>query len=530
VPDLTTFRNPIIPGFNADPSICRVGDDYYLVTSTFEYFPGVPIYHSKDLVNWRQLGNVLDRPSQLDLDGTPCSKGIYAATIRYNKGVFYMITTFVESVTGARRNFYVTAREPAGPWSDPVWLPDAPGIDSSMFFDDDGRCYVSANRQPPEGQQYPKHMEIWLQELDLESEQLVGPKYSLWDGALKFIHAQEGPHLYKVDGWYYLMIAEGGTGHTHSITIARSQNLTGPYEGCKMNPILTHRHLGRKHPISNVGHGDLVETQNGEWWMVCLGSRPYGGYYRNLGRESFLVPVVWEEGWPVVNPGKGIVEMEMPKPGLPEHRFPSVAACDHFDAAELGHEWLFIRTPRGDFCSLTERPGHLRLKLKPETLTEEVNPAFVGRRQQHMSFAARTALSFTPEADNEAAGLVLLQNQNYQYRMEVTHSASGKLIRLIERKAGVETVLAEKPLMQEAQENRIYLKVEALGQSYSFYYAARPEAWETLLAGADGTLLSTDVAGGFTAAIMGMYATAYGQKSVNYADFDYFEYLPLSGE
>lgn len=521
---MTTFRNPIIPGFNPDPSICRVGDDYYLVTSSFEYFPGVPIFHSKDLVNWRQLGHVLDRPSQLDLDGTPCSKGIYAATIRYHNGLFYMITTFVESVTGARRNFYVTTRDPEGSWSDPVWLPEAPGIDSSLFFDDDGRCYVSANRRPPEGQQYPKHMEIWLQELDLESEQLVGPKYSLWDGALKFVHAQEGPHIYKKDGWYYLLIAEGGTGHTHSITVARSREIIGPYEGCGQNPILTHRHLGRAHPIVNVGHGDLVETPDGGWWMVCLGSRPYGGYYRNLGRESFLVPVVWEEGWPVVNPGRGTVELELERPRLPEHRFAAEAACDHFDGEALGYQWAFLRTPRGDFWSLAERPGYLRLKLKPATTAEEANPALVCRRQQHMSFTARTALEFTPLLEADAAGIVLMENQDFQYRMEVW-GMSARKIRLIERRAGEEHVLAEQTLAGDAR--RIYLKVEAVGQSYSFYFAEKSEAWQPLLEQADGTLLSVDVAGGFTGTMIGLYATSQGQVSSAHADFDYFEYLPV---
>jgi xylan 1,4-beta-xylosidase len=525
---MATFRNPIIPGFNPDPSVCRVGDDYYLVVSTFEYFPGVPIFHSKDLVHWRQIGHVLDRPSQLDLDGTPCSKGIYAATIRHHEGIFYMITTFVESVTGARRNFYVTAEDPSGPWSDPVWLPEAPGIDSSLFFDDDGKAYIMANRQPPGGQQYPKHMEIYLQELDLAQGKLVGEKYSLWDGALKFIHAQEGPHLYKVDGWYILLIAEGGTGHTHSITVARSQNLTGPYEGCKSNPILTHRHLGKRHPISNVGHGDLVETQNGDWWMVCLGSRPYGGYYRNLGRESFLVPVEWEDGWPVVNAGKGMVEIEMESPNLPQTRFSPEPACDHFDRNRLAYTWMFIRTPRGDFWSLEERPGHLRLRLKPETLMEEANPAFVGRRQEHMSFAARTVLEFQPQTEQEAAGVVLLQNTEYQYRMEVALADGKKSVRLIRRTAGTDEVLAAGPLQEP--HSRIYMKVEAVGQSYSFHYATRSEEWQPLVEDADGTLLSSDVAGGFTGSVMGLYATSHGTGSSNYADFDYFEYLPLNDE
>jgi alpha-N-arabinofuranosidase len=524
---MNTFRNPVIPGCYADPSVCRVGEDYYLVTSSFEYFPGVPIFHSKDLVNWRQLGHVLDRPSQLNLDGTPCSKGIYAATIRYHNGVFYMITTFVESVTGARKNFYVTATDPAGPWSDPVWLHDAPGIDSSLFFDDDGACYVMANRQPPGGQQYPKHMEIWMQELDVANGRLVGPKYSLWDGALKFIHAQEGPHMYKVNGTYYLIIAEGGTGHTHSVTIARSTSITGPYESCKRNPILTHRHLGLHHPVTNIGHADIVQTQDGEWWMFCLGSRPYGGYYRNLGRETFLVPFIWEDGWPVVNPGKGYVELEMPRPSLSEHRWPTKPACDHFDADRLAPEWNFIRTPRGDFMSLTDRPGHLRLKLKPEAMTDFVNPSFVGRRQQHTRFAARTALEFVPQTEGETAGLVLLQNHDFQYRVEYTRNEKGCMVRLVQRVQGEDSVLAKHAVATAEAAGKLFLKVEAIGQDYSFYFATQAEAWETLFEHADGTILSVDVAGGFSGTYIGLFASSNGEASVNHADFDYFEYMPL---
>ncbi|MCT8139611.1 glycoside hydrolase family 43 protein [Anaerobacillus sp. CMMVII] len=518
---MKTFKNPIIPGFYPDPSICRVGEDYYLVTSTFEYFPGVPIFHSKDLVNWQQIGHVLDRPSQLNLDGTPNSRGIYAPTIRYHEGIFYTITTFVVSATGARKNFYVTATNPSGPWSEPNWLEDAPGIDPSLFFDEDGRVYYTGNRVPPEGPQYPKHVEIWMQELDLEKKQLIGPKYSLWDGALKQIHAQEAPHLYKINGYYYLIIAEGGTGFTHSVTIARSKEITGPYEVCKTNPILTHRHLGRNYPITNVGHADIIETQNGEWWMVCLATRPYGGHYRNLGRETYLVPFIWEEGWPVVNPGKGIIELEMQCPDLVETRWGTEPACDHFEGSELGLKWSFIRTPKEDFWSLKDRPGYLRLKTKKEVITEEVNPSFVGRRQQHMNFSVRTKLEFSPLNEGESAGIVLLQNHNYQLRVEYGLHENQSSIRLIRRSNGQDELLAIQPITTDL----LYLKIEAIGQAYSFYYGTTPETWNLLREDVDGTILSSDVAGGFVGAFIGMYATSHGQESCNYADFDWFEYV-----
>ncbi|WP_223701488.1 glycoside hydrolase family 43 protein [Sutcliffiella deserti] len=519
------YQNPILPGFYPDPSICRVGDDYYLITSTFEYFPGIPIFHSKDLVNWQQIGHVLDRASQLNLDGTPGSKGIYAPTIRYHNGTYYVITTFVVSKTGARRNFFVTASNPAGPWSEPYWLENAQGIDPSLFFDEDGRAYYTGNRVPPSGQMYPKHMEIWMQELDLEKKQLVGPTYSLWEGALKNAHAQEAPHLYKIKGFYYLIIAEGGTGFTHSVTIARSKSLTGPYEGCKMNPVLTHRHLGRNHDITSIGHADIVETQHGEWWMVCLGSRPYGGEYRNLGRETFLVPFVWEEGWPVVNPGKGVVEPRMPFPNLRVNEIPTVLTRDHFNAEVLDMQWNTIRTPRKDFWSLTERESHLRLKLKPERIMDEVNPSFVGRRQQHKNFSACLAMEFTPRSVREVGGLVLLQNNDFQFRMEMTLSRDGNsIVRLVERNGGLECTLVEMPI----REAKLYFKVEAKGQDYSFFYGENEDEWKALYLNTDGRILSSDVAGGFVGAYIGMYASSNGIVSDNYADFDWFEYKELN--
>ncbi|MCG1021864.1 glycoside hydrolase family 43 protein [Sutcliffiella horikoshii] len=516
------FDNPILPGFYPDPSICRVGEDYYLVTSTFEYFPGIPIFHSKDLVNWQQIGHVLDRESQLDLDRIPASKGIYAATIRYHEGLFYVITTFVVSKTGARRNFFVTASNPKGPWSDPYWLEGAPGIDPSLFFDDDGKAYYTGNRVPPSGQNYAKHMEIWMQELDLDTKQLIGPTFSLWDGALKNAHAQEAPHLYKINGFYYLIIAEGGTGFTHSVTIARSENLTGPYESCKMNPILTHRHLGRDHAITSIGHADIVETQNGEWWMVCLGTRPYGGGYRNLGRETFLVPFTWESGWPVVNPGKGLVEEKMRFPDLKEHSFPAIPDKDHFQDIMLAMQWNFIRTPRNEFWSLKERKSHLRLKLKPEKITEEVNPSFVGRRQQHKSFEASILMDFTPEKEKEVAGLVLLQSHDFQLRVEKSLTCDkGEIVRLIERKEGMDRTVVEQPIKRRV----LLLKVEAMDQEYSFYYREEDEEWQELALSLNGRILSTDMAGGFVGAYIGMYASSNGVESDNHVDFDWFEYI-----
>ena len=517
-----TFRNPILPGFYPDPSICRVGDDYYLVTSTFEYFPGLPIFHSRDLVHWHQIGHVLDRPSQLPLDGVRPSGGLYAPTIRYSQGVFYVINTLVDG-TMKSGNFIVTATDPAGPWSEPIWLDNAPGADPSLFFDDDGRVWYTGNRMAQHSQ-FEGHTEIWLQELDVATLRLIGEPQVIWDGAVRRAVWAEASHIYKIEGHYYLLAAEGGTAHHHAVCVARSDAITGPYEGNRGNPILTHRHLGLDYPIVGTGHADLVDTPSGEWWMVLLAMRPYGGYFYNLGRETFLAPVRWEDGWPIVSAGTGRVEFTYPAPDLPEHDWPTVPARDDFDQSTLAPQWFFLRTPRDDFWSLTDRSGCLRLRLRPERLSEQVNPSFVGRRQQHIHCVAQTMMEFTPQSEHECAGLVLIQNNNFYFRFVVTRTDQ-TVIRLIKRASGMEEILAELPFVTE----RYYLKVEAHEQAYSFYVANEPDQWRPVAEGVDGRILSTPVAGGFVGAVIALYASSNGQPSTNCADFDWFEYHGLDG-
>ena len=514
------FQNPILPGFYPDPSICRVGDDYFLVTSTFSYFPGVPIFHSKNLVHWEQIGHVLDRPDQLDLTGVGHSQGIFAPTIRYHEGHFYVITTNV----GRGGNFLVTARNPRGPWSDPVWL-NAPGIDPSLFFDDDGQAYYCGTRSAPEGEKYDGNNEIFLQRLNLRTLALEGEAHSLWRGALRDAIWPEAPHIYKKDGYYYLLIAEGGTGHHHAVTIARSQSIEGPYLGNPGNPILTHRHLGRDFPIVNPGHGDLVETQAGEWWMVLLASRLSGSYYRNLGRETFLVPVIWEDGWPIVSPNTGKVELSYRLPKLPfsAQTAREKPAVDDFDQPLLDLTWNSLRTPIESFFSLTERPGYLRLYLRRESLRELVTPSFLGRRQQHHSFAVTAALEFSPSQDYEEAGLVALQSDAFHYRFVIGQRNGTPEIKLVRRCEGQESILAT----ADVSLGRIYLRVLALGQSLDFYYGTDPRNLRPLYLDADGRMLSTDCAGGFVGTYLGVYASSNGEESSGVADFDWFSYEGL---
>jgi alpha-N-arabinofuranosidase len=283
--------------------------------------------------------------------------------------------------------------------------------------------------------------------------------------------------------------------------------------------------LGLDYPIVGTGHADLIETQNREWWLVALAMRPYGGYFYNLGRETFLAPVRWEEGWPIVSPGVGRIEFQHSIPNLPEYRWPTQPACDNFEAERLDGCWNFLRTPREDFYSLTERPGHLRLRLRPQMLSEQVHPSFVGRRQQHINFAARAVMDFSPQTANECAGIVLLQNNNFHFRFVITQAeGKGSVVRLTRREQGEETILAEQPVEETG---RIYLKVETSGQDYSFYIASTPEDWQAVAQAVDGRILSTPVAGGFVGAYIGMYASSNGQPGQNVADFDWFEYREI---
>jgi alpha-N-arabinofuranosidase len=341
----------------------------------------------------------------------------------------------------------------------------------------------------------------------------------LWDGAVKGAVWAEAPHIYKIHGRYYLMIAEGGTAHQHAVTVARSERVDGPYEAHRGNPILTHRHLGQDYPIVGTGHADLVETRNGEWWMVLLAMRPYGGYFYNLGRETFLAPVVWEDGWPVVSPGLGKVEFSYPAPNLPEKLWPAEPTCDHFDKPNLALQWNVLRTPHEEFWNLRERPGHLRLKLRPQRLSEQTTPSFIGRRQQHIRFEAAAAIDFVPQTDREFAGLALVQSPDFHFLFILTKRAE-PVIRLIKRAYGVDAILAE----EAVPAGPLYLKIEGNQQAYSFFAASEPDQWRTIAEGVDGRILSTPIAGGFVGTFIGMYVSSNGQPSSNSADFDWFEY------
>ena len=498
------FQNPVLPGFHPDPSVCRVGRDFYLVTSSFEYFPGVPLFHSRDLVNWRQIGHCLDRPGQLPLAGAPSSTGIYAPTLRFHDGVFYMTTTNVS----AGGNFLVTAKSPEGPWSDPL-LVAQPGIDPSLFFDEDGSVLYTTSS---DGASQSR--------LDLKTGKLLSEPEVVWAGTGG--QYPEGPHLIRRNGWYYLLMAEGGTEYGHMVTMARSRSPWGPFEPCPRNPLLTHR--SRKSPIQALGHADLVETENGEWFAVFLGVRPVGyPPCYHLGRETFLCPVTWaEDGFPVFGEeGRVALEMETPMALDPA---PKVEIRDDFDSKKLGLGWNYLRNPNPALYSLEERPGYLRLRGSADGLEEPASPAWVGRPQCHFNLRTAACLEFKPESEREEAGLMLRMNERHHYEVFVTRR-SGKPSLVLRRRIGsLQAEVACQALPQD-EIPRLVLGVEAEREKYTFLHGPSEKDLKPLGEG-ETRYLSTEVAGGFTGVYLAMYATGNGSPCKGPADFDWFDYRP----
>ncbi|WNS41401.1 glycoside hydrolase family 43 protein [Paenibacillus sp. MMS20-IR301] len=503
------FINPVIPGFYPDPSICRAGEDYYLVNSTFHYFPGVPVFHSRDLVNWQQIGHCLTRPEQLELAGLESSMGIFAPTLRYHEGYFYMITTLINGrASGGMRNFYVRADHPAGPWSDPVFL-DWPGIDPSLFFDEDGRVYITGTNGfsgEPAG--------IYQAEIGLETGKLLSPRQLIWTGTGG--KSPEGPHLYRMNGWYYLLIAEGGTEYGHMVTIARSTGPSGPFEAAPGNPIMSNRSTGQL--IQATGHADLVQAHDGSWWAVMLGIRPVSRRH-HLGRETCLAPVAWSpDGWPVAGNGAQL-ELEMEGPDFYHGPRPAEARLDHFAAAELQEYWSFLRNPYPADWSLRERQGWLTLHGSAVTLNDTDSPAFVACRQQHFRCAFSALLQFTPE-DGDEAGLSVYMNELHHYEIALT-GVNGQRYLLLRKRAGSIWMVAEQAAYAG---DTVILRIQADRKGYSFSYQLPGEAEWHLLGHAESSLLSTEVAGGFTGVYLGMYATGNGTRAKQPAYFDWADY------
>jgi alpha-N-arabinofuranosidase len=517
------FYNPILQGCYPDPAIARKGDDYYMVCSSFAMFPGVPIFHSKDLVNWKQIGHVLDRTTQLDVSNTGISMGVYAPGIIYNKhnDTFYMITT---AVAGGLGNFVVKTKDPMKGWGDPVKL-GFDGIDPSIFFDDDGKAYVFHNDAPDKGKElYSGHRVIKIWEYDVENDKIIpGTDKIIVDGGVDLSKKPiwiEAPHIYKKNGRYYLMCAEGGTAGWHSEVIFTSDHPKGPYKPAPSNPILTQRYLPKDRPnkVDWAGHADLVQGPDDKYYGVFLAIRPNEKGRVNIGRETFILPVDWTGDYPVFE--NGLIPME-PKLKMPEGVqnqtgkegfFPNgnFTYTENFSSDQLDYRWIGLRGPREAFISKTK--NGLRVTPFDANIKERKPTSTLFHRQQHNSFSFTTTLQYKPDSEKDLAGIVCLQSEAYNYVFGITKKGKDYML-LLQRNEKknrnspdvTSTIVASTKIDIE---NPVRLKVEAKGDDYSFSYATAEGEFKNLGGTVSGDILSTDVAGGFTGTLLGLYATS----------------------
>jgi xylan 1,4-beta-xylosidase len=525
--------NPILPGFNPDPSILRVGDDYYIATSTFEWFPGVQIHHSRDLVNWRLLTRPLTRVSQLDLRGVGPSAGIWAPCLTYADGLFWLIYTIVNTVIKDQHNYLVTAPSITGPWSEPVYL-NSLGFDPSLFHDDDGRKYFV---QMAVDQHRRQHFfkGIYLTEYDPKAGKLVGPTKQIFH---KFIGATEGPHLYKHGGFYHLLVAEGGTGYDHAVTMARSRSLWGPYEVDPGSPILT----SRQRPdlaLQKAGHASLVETSTDEWYLAHLCGRPMEVEIPDKdpqrrcirGRETALQRAVWNaDGWLRLADGGTAPSVEVPAPALPPHPFPPEPATDHFDAPTLGVHWSFLREPATpDWANLTERPGHLRLYGR-ESLQSRHHVSLAAQRIATLQATYETAVDYAPATPWQMAGLTMFYcGENYYFLAISRGDDNRRRLLLLVRDNGRDEQILPDDGLAIPEEGCVRLAARLDGARLRFAWAIGDAPMQDIGPELDASILSDENAcggWGFTGAFVGICALDLsGTRQL--ADFDYFNYSAM---
>ena len=500
------IRNPVIPGFHPDPSVCRVGQDYYLVTSSFEYFRGVPMFHSRNLVDWRQIGHCLDRDSQLDLCGAQSSGGIWAPTLRYHESRFFMVTTNFSK----GGNFMVHAENPAGPWSDLVWI-DVPGIDPSLYFEE-GRCFFTANageeREPG----------LYLAEIDFRTGEVLTPSKLIWKGSGGAY--PEAPHIYRRPDGYYLIAAEGGTQYGHCITAARSERIEGPYEACPHNPVHTHRHRIDQ-AVMGAGHADFVEDAEGRWWAFLLAFRVTSPFFHHLGRETFLAPMRWDgTGWPQIN-GGAIVGERVEVDALPaapdRYRLCDRAVEDDFTRSEIDPAWSFLRNPvRENY----EFGDGLRLHGTTDSFDDDGRPTLLCRRQQHHEVAVEVELSFAPEVDEES-GLIVFYNAAHYAALLVVNEGRGPCWQLRKR---VKSVIQRQDL-GSAGNGWHRLAIRADPERFRFFIPFANES-ENPVGAIETALLSTECVGlGFTGVFFGLYAHS-PRTPATPASFRRFRYIP----
>lgn len=492
------YKNPIISGYHPDPSICRVGDDYYIVNSTFEYFPGVPVYHSKNLVNWELLGHCLTSREQVMLDKCRVSGGIFAPTLRWHDGWFFMTTTN----TSYGGNFIVHSREPQKGWSGPAWV-DQGGIDPSLLFDDDGKVYYTTAGSDETGRSC-----ILISEVDpFTGKRLTECKVLSYGCGGRY---PEGPHLYKINGKYYLMLAEGGTEYGHMETMQRADSPYGPYEPCPHNPILSHKEDQREE-IYCTGHADLTEDANGNWWLVCLATRPCGGknnrvLMHNLGRETFLSPVIWDEnGWPVVG-DHGLIDLEMegPLPG------PAKPVCrsfyENFSGTEASLRYNYLRNPKLENYLWSPKDRTLVLKGTEVTLNEQDTPTWIGVRQKDFDTVTTMKLRPLGETQGMRLGLTAYYNKDYHYEIYLTRELEQWKIGLAKHVHDIFAV-TEQTQVELPKDGNLWLRVESDREKYTFLYSTDGETYRKLGTGlavglcTEGTRTMT-----FTGTYLAMFA------------------------
>lgn len=479
------YFNPVIRGFNPDPSICRVGEDYYLVTSSFEYFPGIPVYHSRDLVNWEQIGNCLQDPEDFPFMEVADSGGVWAPTIRYENGTFYVTATF-----DACGNFIVHTKDPGGRWSKPVWV-SVGGIDPSIYFEG-GRAYYCTNQTL-----HPGREEISLYEIEIETGAVIGEGKTLWTG-IGGGHL-EAPHVYRIGEWYYLLAAEGGTNFNHMITAARSRSLWGPYESCPDNPILTNVHDTSKEVLC-AGHGDLFCDCLGNWWLVHLAIRLSRRTMSHLGRETFLTPVFWSDGWPrVENNRKAALECEG---RLPNAQVLTKSWKADFETAEWEPEWIFLRKPEA--AAYERENGKLLLYPSCVHFRDRKNPVFAALRQGDFDCELNAAFTFEPCEAGDEAGLAIVLSSQFYYCFVKKRTKEGTFLILEKNAEDMHQTACRIPV----PEGKLHLKIRADKEFYYFGYSTDGVRYDEA-AKASTRFLACEVAGRcFTGTVMGLYAAA----------------------
>ncbi len=549
-----TYQNPIISGSYPDPSICKVGDDFYLVNSSFEYFPGLPIHHSKDLVNWELVGYGLHRKSQctgkMNLMNVQSNGGIHAPSIRYHDGLFYIITTNVyspsEGEPGQMINFIITSESIEGPWSDPIIIDGAPGIDPDIIFDDNKVWYVGTHS--PENPNFNGEGEIWLQELDPENWSLIGKRYFLWRGALYYGTWAEGPHIYKRNGYYYLLIAEGGTSLNHGVMVAISNKITGPYIPNDRNPILTSRHVSNDYWVNSVGHGDLIKLDDDRWYMVTLGIRSEIKTFSNMGRETHLVPLIWEKEpfewkydsidpkwsklskkdyfqklrrvnyeWPVCSPLTGKLEKEYPLP------FPSTLQTrytkfiDNFDSGTLGLEWNFRRVPNYNTYEINSKEEYLRLFSNPNHIKERSRSSLVGIRQKESQFNFTAKMSFSPKSDQVQAGVSLFQKDDNFITYTIEKEGENYILKLVlKEKNKLPIIIKEDSL--PFYDGSIIFRVTSDNKTYKYLFSINDGKKFIFFTETDADII---LCKSYTGSYCGLFTTSNGKHVTEYADYDW---------